>query len=390
MNTITSTTASSTANEANDVLQQIKQAASEAETALELLTQRLAETQQLNASALTQSAELTANHNQSIAIAKELEQIRTSVLSSQASVDDLQAVIASKSKHIEDAREHADNTRAAMDGVLAKIKQDAAQIVVFTEAAVSNATDIESTSKAVVAKTESIATILKTIDTQEAEARESAAILKKLATTAEEANARIMAYESELAGLINSSNKQLDVIVGLLPGATSAGLASAFEKRQNTFRRPVERWQSIYIGSIALLAILASAGIVQALMADHLLGYDELFRNWLTRLPFVGALIWLALYASREASLARRLEEDYGYKAAIATAFEGFQNQMKGIVNAGDVETPLSRLCTDTLAIIANPPGRIYEKHALTVTPGSELGEAVKTVSGLATTAAAK
>jgi hypothetical protein len=89
--------------------------------------------------------------------------------------------------------------------------------------------------------------------------------------------------------------------------------------------------------------------------------------------------LWLAPHASRESALAKRLEEDYGYKAAVASSFQGFQKQM---VEVGEAKegSPLAKLCSDTLATIASPPGRIYDKHKLIVSPGSDLAEAAKAV----------
>jgi hypothetical protein len=97
----------------------------------------------------------------------------------------------------------------------------------------------------------------------------------------------------------------------------------------------------------------------------------------LARLPIAGALVWLALYASHESSLAKRLEEDYGYKAAIAASFEGFNKQMSDIASSSGPDTALGKLCLDTLTTIGTPPGHIYEKHALTPTPASEAREIV-------------
>jgi hypothetical protein len=39
---------------------------------------------------------------------------------------------------------------------------------------------------------------------------------------------------------------------------------------------------------------------------------------------------------------------------------------------------PLGKLCQDTLTTIASPPGRIYDKHALVVSPTDEFKEAAK------------
>jgi predicted fused transcriptional regulator/phosphomethylpyrimidine kinase len=98
----------------------------------------------------------------------------------------------------------------------------------------------------------------------------------------------------------------------------------------------------------------------------------------LARLPIAGALVWLALYASRESALAKRLEEDYGYKSAIASCFEGFRKQMSEVGKDVVSSSPLAKLCGDTLTTVAAPPGRIYDKHNLTVTPASEFTEAAK------------
>jgi hypothetical protein len=71
--------------------------------------------------------------------------------------------------------------------------------------------------------------------------------------------------------------------------------------------------------------------------------------------------------------LAKRLEEDYGYKSAIASSFQGFQQQMRDIGATAAPNSPLGKLCDDTLSTLASPPGRIYEKHGLTVTPTTEI-----------------
>lgn len=56
-------------------------------------------------------------------------------------------------------------------------------------------------------------------------------------------------------------------------------------------------------------------------------------------------------------ALAKRLEEEYGYKSAIASSFEDLHQQMTQIGGSAEKGGPVERLCVDTLAIIANPPG---------------------------------
>jgi hypothetical protein len=87
------------------------------------------------------------------------------------------------------------------------------------------------------------------------------------------------------------------------------------------------------------------------------------------------------MHASRESALAKRLEEDYGYKAAVASCLEGFQKQMSQFGKDVEANSPLARLLNNTLATIAAPPGRIYDKHQLVVSPIDELKDAARAVA---------
>jgi hypothetical protein len=83
------------------------------------------------------------------------------------------------------------------------------------------------------------------------------------------------------------------------------------------------------------------------------------------RLPIVAPLVWLAIYAGRNYMISLRLEEDYAYKEAISTAFEGYKREMEKIAAGESLNpTPITILCTNVLRAIAERPGRIYEgKH---------------------------
>ena len=56
---------------------------------------------------------------------------------------------------------------------------------------------------------------------------------------------------------------------------------------------------------------------------------------------------------AREPALAKRLEEDYAYKSATASSFQGFQKQMSEIGTSAEGNTPLAKLCENTLATIS-------------------------------------
>lgn len=295
-----------------------------------------------------------------------------------------QGVIAAKSDHIEKAQEHADTVRANLDRELTAAKQQATEAEGQKSRAQSAAdtsaellTGIRTTKGAVDKDSEAVAAALKT-------AEQSAAVTKSLAEKSVTVEERIAAYESRLADLESQCAAQLKTIVGLLPGATSAGLAHAFDERRQTFLQPQRKWERLFIGSVAAIVVLAVVSLLQIFFGDYTLHYDEVLALWLSRLPVAGALIWLAMHASHEAALAKRLEEDYGYKSAIASTFLGFHKQMSEIGSSSADNEPLAKLCTDTLNTVASPPGRIYEKHKLTVSPAGELKQVAQTLGGAA------
>jgi len=218
------------------------------------------------------------------------------------------------------------------------------------------------------------------IDESKTEALAHTAALKNLATRAEAVDIRVAGYEAKLEEFEQQAAAQLETIVGLLPGATSAGLASAFDLRRQSFLKPSNWWQGLFVGSVVALVLLALTGFWGVAKSEGVVNYQGILSMWLVRLPIAAALVWLALHASRESALAKRLEEDYGFKAAMAASFQGFQKQMADIGEQARPDSPLRKLCEDTLATIASPPGRIYEKQALTVTPGSELAGAARKV----------
>jgi len=206
----------------------------------------------------------------------------------------------------------------------------------------------------------------------------SATITKNLAEKSDTIEKRIATYEDRIAELDKQCADQLKTITDLLPGATTAGLAHSFDERRKTFLKPQSRWQLLFIGSIVALILLTMSGLWHVYQGNTIPSYDELIRLWLVRLPIAGALVWLALHASQESALAKRLEEDYGYKSAMAEAFLGFHKQMSEVGAAATSNPPLAKLCEDTLTTIASPPGRIYDKHKLIVVPTDGLKDVAK------------
>ena len=308
---------------------------------------------------------------------KKKDEISSTATQVKTQINDTQAVIATKSDHIQKAQEHADKVRSDIDRALTSVNKQVTEAEGF-KATIQTTT---TSTNELFDQTKKIKDLVET-DAEKISAlcvasEKYSASTKNLAEISLEMEDRIAAYEQRLAELENQSIVQLDEIVKLLPSATSAGLASSFDERRQSFLKPQNRWQWLFIGSVISIIILALTGLWHVYHANNPLTYNEILRLWLARIPVGGALIWLAMHSSRESALAKRLEEDYGYKAVIAASFMGFHKQLNEIGQAATSNQPLAKLCEDTLKTIACPPGRIYDKHRLTVSPTSELTDAL-------------
>ena len=336
------------------------------------------------AAAAERQAQVAASLADAQAKLAEITATATLAVAARTAITDSQAVIAAKSDHIQKAQEHADRVRADLDRALTAATQHATEAEGLQGRAQAAAdgtaallADVRATKGTTDVEAVAVAAARQT-------AEESAAATKGLAEKSAAVEARVAEYEKRLDELGAQCAAQLKTIEGLLPGATGAGLAYAFNERRQGFLKPQTRWQMLFIVSVLAVVGVAATGLYHQIY--HLPtapSFEELVRLWLGRFPVVGALLWLALHASREAALAKRLEEDYGYKAAIASCLEGFQKQMAQFGKDVDSNSPLARLLNDTLATIAAPPGWIYDKHKLVVSPMDELKRVTKAAKAI-------
>lgn len=369
-----------TSPETTDAVPSADELLMNAQRVMEKITQ-FAETAKTAALAASESQRLTATAlSDAQTKVADITAVATQAVAASTQITDEQAVIATKSDHIQKAQEHADKVRGDLDRALTAATQQATEVEgqkSRAQSAADTATELLTSIRTSKGSAETDAGAI--ISAREA-ATDSAAQTKALADKAATIEERIAAYEQRLADLESQCATQLQTITGLLPGATSAGLAHAFDERRQSFLKPGKRWQWLFVGSVCLIVLLAAQGLWHVYQTGATLTYDELLRLWLSRLPVVGALVWLAVYASHESALAKRLEEDYGYKSAIASTFMGFHRQMSEIGTAASSNLPLAKLCENTLTTIASPPGRIYDKHQLTVSPAADLTETVGNV----------
>lgn len=297
-------------------------------------------------------------------------------------------VAAQRSEHIEEGRVYVDKKRAEIDVILNTAQQSAGSAESQHQASRANAENLTTlyvAAQKVKADTDSIAEAVASV-LEDCNAH--AVTTKALADKAETTDKRIAEYEARLAGLETTANDRLKTIESLLPGAASAGLASAFNQRRAHFKWPQRVWQGVFVFS--LLALLVIAGLEFSLFSklDGALTWDRLGLSLLHRLPFALPLIWLAIHSGHKAALAQRVEEDYAFKETVSRSFEGYRREMAELEGKAAPNSALTRLCAGVLGVITNPPGRIYEKHPLNNTPLSALADSAAPIAMAASKAA--
>lgn len=199
--------------------------------------------------------------------------------------------------------------------------------------------------------------------------------LQIVASELDKRHKEIIGHREELDKLIKENAELNKKAEQLLPHTASAGLASAFREQKQRFKSPQRWWLVTFIATLTLLFVIAVPDFYSEIFANQvanasLVTWDSILRHFVHRLPLILPLVWLAIYAGRNYSMAVRMEEDYAFKEAVSTAFEGYKREMGAITTSDkDGESPLLSLCGHVLSCIAQRPGRIYEGKHQDVTP---------------------
>lgn len=272
---------------------------------------------------------------------------------------------AARLQEVETSRESAQAAFKAADdsskaAILAASNTDAAQKRAeksSTDAATFTATISENlqSTKQHVAETQNLLTLAQTTEANLKTVLEHLTKSDEISTGHEQ---RVKALETQLETLMAK-------VEGLLPGAASASLATSFNKQRSRFEGPQKQWLAIFIVCMTFLFIVAVPSFFSAVgwfshPEDQT--WNGIGRNLILRLPIVLPLVWLGIYAGRNYMISLRMEEEYAYKEAISTSFEGYKREMEAITASDATNpTPLTTLCTNILRAIAERPGRIYE-----------------------------
>lgn len=169
--------------------------------------------------------------------------------------------------------------------------------------------------------------------------KESRAAIASLLTdsVADRTSAQTILSEIQhIRGKLDASEKEAAAIIERCDASyratTSEGLASAFAERSGKLNNSMWIWVVGLIASLVSGAIIGSNqlnNLAEAIKAPSTspLGNGVIWIDLLLALLSVGAPVWFAWISTKQIGQRFRLAEDYGYKASISKAYEGYRRE---------------------------------------------------------------
>jgi hypothetical protein len=148
----------------------------------------------------------------------------------------------------------------------------------------------------------------------------------------------------------------VEKIEGLLPSATSAGLATAYFQERKKFRLPIILWNFAFIASLIGITVFSFISL------SELNTIEDIGKSLFHSLPITAPLIWLAIYASKRRSENQRLEQEYAHKEALAKSYSSYKQQIEAL-NEKDATLLVKLLDSAIKTITYNASESLDRKH---------------------------
>ena len=194
--------------------------------------------------------------------------------------------------------------------------------------------------------------------------------IKSLASTSSTVETRVAEYEAQMETMSVKYDALVNTIEGLLPKATSAGLASAFSDQKKGYAGNLSFWKWFRLGAIAIIIVYGfwvyqdfskALGSMQANIASELMMTALV---WLVnKSPIFLGLILLEEFSRRSYNRYFKLQEDYGHKQVMSQSFEGYKKQFLDLGSSPTGNNPLSELCQNTIKAISESPIRLINEE---------------------------
>lgn len=161
-------------------------------------------------------------------------------------------------------------------------------------------------------------------------------------------------------------NKQIE---NLLPGATSAGLSSAYNEMRNQFSKSAKWYAGGFYASLCILltTVLCTRNIilVDTIPLDKGIWISilVLLGNFAVKMPFIIPALWLVIFMSRRRSEAERLSQEYVHKEVLAKSYDSYKQQIEKLSKEDQKELLPVLMEGMIRAISLNPAETLGKKH---------------------------
>lgn len=151
-------------------------------------------------------------------------------------------------------------------------------------------------------------------------------------------------------------------IKSLLPGATSAGLAYAYEEAKNQHKKSAGNWAiSFGVATIVMFVIPVIVFYVQSYdnWSSQQPYLDLLVKRLFQILPFEAPVLWYAYFSTCRVKEHLRLHEEYLHKWAVATSYSGLKKQAEEL--SDDDDNLVLKLLNNTVDVNSTNPSAIID-----------------------------
>lgn len=168
------------------------------------------------------------------------------------------------------------------------------------------------------------------------ELRKARALIERLSTESATTQGKIKQRWEEiekLLGTMSEKSVEADKLVKQTEEAyrvaTSIGLAGAFDQRSKSLSWSMRWWVvGLMIALVGGTAIGANrVHILTEVLSSSQPNWGIIWLHVILSIVSVGAPLWFAWLATKQIGQRFRLAEDYGYKASVAKAYEGYRRE---------------------------------------------------------------
>jgi hypothetical protein len=149
---------------------------------------------------------------------------------------------------------------------------------------------------------------------------------------AEEAASKATASISALSAHELNADAILKKINSAYGAATTIGLAKSFDEKAKELNKSMGIWVIVLIGALLLGVFVGQDRFPQLMKAlEGKPDWGVVLMYMTISALSLGPSVWLAWIATKQIGQRFRLAEDYGYKASLAKAYEGYRNEAESL-----------------------------------------------------------